>query len=477
MNSVVERQWQNMSQIMRAILVHARLSNHFYHFAGKYAKDILNVLPAKNLLDHNGNPTTPHFKAFRTKPKIGSFRVFGCPASFKRYTATTRRTQNQQASRGIFIGFPNNQAGWLFYTEKPIGSRHLHISHDATFDENFDSALVFDANPFKGSIAIRRTPAATQMQSFNEQTPTENTGSVTDTIATLPHPQSEEGNEQDESVTENISVINDPAENITDQLENEVENEFENENEIEPDIIENTIHENRYPSRKRRRNPIYFPDEPLNEQQETEEQAMFTTETITFNPQTERMDSSLDKFKNLIIPEFAEAYSAIQKESEEPIDLYLPEPQGIKSMLRLPPKQRTAWLKAYRSELKNLIIDNNTFEIETPKHGEKVIPTKPVCRAKQTQNGKLDKLKVREVARGDLERREENEDTWSPGSSTSGVRMHLAQAAKAGRTPKQADFIAAYLKQEYEVVTSYDSLQNSQITSPNTANGSESHYD
>jgi hypothetical protein len=173
---------------------------------------------------------------------------------------------------------------------------------------------------------------------------------------------------------------------------------------------------------------------------------MFTTETITFNPQTERMDSSLDKFKNLIIPEFAEAYSTIQKESEEPIDLYLPEPQGIKSMLRLPPKQRTAWLKAYRSELKNLIIDNNTFEIETPKHGEKVIPTKPVCRAKQTQNGKLDKLKVREVARGDLERREENEDTWSPGSSTSGVRMHLAQAAKAGRTPKQADFIAAYLQ-------------------------------
>jgi urease alpha subunit len=64
MNSVVERQWQNISQIMRSILVHARLSNHFYHFAGKYAKDILNVLPSKNLLDDAGNPTTPHFKSF-----------------------------------------------------------------------------------------------------------------------------------------------------------------------------------------------------------------------------------------------------------------------------------------------------------------------------------------------------------------------------------------------------------------------------
>ena len=72
-------------------------------------------------------------------------------------------------------------------------------------------------------------------------------------------------------------------------------------------------------------------------------------------------------------------------------------------MLRLPPKQRNAWLKAYRSELKNLIEDNETFSIETPKPGKKLVPTKPVFRAKQTQDGVLNKLKVREVARGDLE--------------------------------------------------------------------------
>jgi hypothetical protein len=32
------------------------------------AKDIINVLPAKNLLDDNGDPTTPHFKAFGVTP-------------------------------------------------------------------------------------------------------------------------------------------------------------------------------------------------------------------------------------------------------------------------------------------------------------------------------------------------------------------------------------------------------------------------
>jgi hypothetical protein len=67
-------------------------------------------------------------------------------------------------------------------------------------------------------------------------------------------------------------------------------------------------------------------------------------------------------------------------------------------------------LKAYRLELKNLIIDNKTFAKETPQPGDKVIPTnKPVARAKQTHDGYLDKLKMREVARGgDLERRDDN---------------------------------------------------------------------
>jgi hypothetical protein len=107
-----------------------------------------------------GNPTTPYFKAFRTKPKIGNFCLFGCPASFKRHTALTHRTQVQQATRAIFIGFPSNQAGWLFYTEDKNRTMHIHVSYDATFDENFDTALIFDTHPFQGSLAICRAPTS-----------------------------------------------------------------------------------------------------------------------------------------------------------------------------------------------------------------------------------------------------------------------------------------------------------------------------
>lgn len=137
---------------------HPRTHPHIkplYHFAAKYVTDIINVLPSKNLLDHNGNPTTPYFLAFCHKPKIGNYCIFGCPTSFKRYTAQTDHTQTQQATRGIFIGFPSNQAGWLFYTENAIGTHHIHESHDATFDEFFDSTLVFNKHPFQGSLATR----------------------------------------------------------------------------------------------------------------------------------------------------------------------------------------------------------------------------------------------------------------------------------------------------------------------------------
>jgi hypothetical protein len=76
------------------------------------------------------------------------------------------------------------------------------VSYDATFDENFDSALVFDTHPFQGSIAIRRAPTSnpSQLENFNEQEPTQSTGSITDFTNTVLPQQTEEGSE--ESVTD-----------------------------------------------------------------------------------------------------------------------------------------------------------------------------------------------------------------------------------------------------------------------------------
>ena len=43
----------------------------------------MNVLPAKNLYDKDGNPTTPFCSMTTKKPVIGNFRIFGCPAVWK----------------------------------------------------------------------------------------------------------------------------------------------------------------------------------------------------------------------------------------------------------------------------------------------------------------------------------------------------------------------------------------------------------
>ena len=61
----------------------------YWHFAIRYAVSIVNVLPAKSLTLPDGSPTCPITLAFGNKPKIGNFRVFGCPAAIKHYTATT----------------------------------------------------------------------------------------------------------------------------------------------------------------------------------------------------------------------------------------------------------------------------------------------------------------------------------------------------------------------------------------------------
>jgi hypothetical protein len=110
--------------------------------------------------------------------------------------------QTQQATRAIFIGFPSNQAGWLFYTEEKIGTMHIHVSYDATFDENFDSTLVFDTHPFQGSIAIRCTPTSnpSQLETFHEQEPSQSTGSITDFNDNALPQQTKEGSK--ESVTD-----------------------------------------------------------------------------------------------------------------------------------------------------------------------------------------------------------------------------------------------------------------------------------
>ena len=145
------------------------------------------------------------------------------------------------------------------------------------------------------------------------------------------------------------------------------------------------------------------------------------------------------------------SFAMIEAESEannsgQAVDLYLPEPKSVRTLMKLPEKVRRDWLSAVKHELKNLIT-NQTFNIkEKPKLGEQVIPTMIVFKAKTNSPGKLDKLKARCCARGDLQKELPDEDNWSSCIAQRTLRMFIAFITKKGRRSKQLDFIGAYLQ-------------------------------
>jgi hypothetical protein len=130
------------------------------------------------------------------------------------------------------------------------GSSHIHVSRDATFDETFDSALVFDKHPFQGSLALRRTPAATELESFNDQAPQHSTGSITDSTNVLPKHHNAEV-EDPESI---LNLFDTNELDIPDPALKTIINPQDS-NEQTP----------RYPQRIRRRNPLYLEDSGTNE--------------------------------------------------------------------------------------------------------------------------------------------------------------------------------------------------------------------
>ena len=160
-NAFVERAYGTASRMARSMLVKAHLPIAFYHLALQYSCKKMRVLPAKGLLDSEGKPTTTYAILHGKKPRIGRFKVFGCPCVFKRYapnsdgSKTTDFKQLQKGSRGIFVGFPEDQAGWLVYVPEKISGSHVVVSMDVAFDQYFVSGINATKTEFDGSQTVR----------------------------------------------------------------------------------------------------------------------------------------------------------------------------------------------------------------------------------------------------------------------------------------------------------------------------------
>ena len=122
-------------------MVHARFSEAYVHFSLMYTTyHIFSVLPIKDLINEDGDPTTPQKLATGTKPSVSHIRVLFCPCVVRKATAHFQKKalnishQAQKGFCGIFVGIPQYQKGYLMYVPS---TRKIIFLYDVVFDDFF----------------------------------------------------------------------------------------------------------------------------------------------------------------------------------------------------------------------------------------------------------------------------------------------------------------------------------------------------
>ena len=88
MNGKVEVTRITLRTVAHSLMLHARVLEVYVHFALMYTTDhIFPVLPIKDLINEDGNPTTPHKLATDTKPSVSYLCVLIFPCVVRKATA------------------------------------------------------------------------------------------------------------------------------------------------------------------------------------------------------------------------------------------------------------------------------------------------------------------------------------------------------------------------------------------------------
>ena len=414
----------------RSMLVRAHLPPCFYHFALKYACKILRVLPGKGLMDVDGNPTTTYAILHGKKPRIGRFKVFGCPCVFKKYApmyegkSSTKFTQLQRGCRGIFVGFPEDQAGWLIYIPEKLEGASLVISSDVTFDQFFVSSSKGLEQEFKHSQHVKNLGRSGGRRGEIS----ESTGDISNLCEyTESHWGTNETFDSEHTVNENNSVktFTDPNNPFSSLNENESESESESEDNGKVPELEDTMDYS-----DTRGSGIIDGVRRSRRLVDNEGTSMLAQE------RTEQLDSDIESIF-AVLREMA---------ARDDIDIspYLPEPRNYRQIMQCPDGIQKDWIKSVYKEIK-FLIENETFRKgEAPTADDEIIPAIMVFKAKITSKGFLDKLKARCVARGDLQEKSAPEETWAPCVFGRTFKMFVCMAVRFLRIIKQLDFIGAF---------------------------------
>ena len=107
MNGQVQVTWRTLRTVAHSLMVHVRVPEVYVHFALIYTTDhTFPVLPVKDLINEDSNPTTPHKLATGTKPSVSHLRVLFCVCVVRKATAHVEtKTLNMlhQAQKGFAV--------------------------------------------------------------------------------------------------------------------------------------------------------------------------------------------------------------------------------------------------------------------------------------------------------------------------------------------------------------------------------------
>ena len=88
MNGQVEVTCRTLRTVAHALMVHARVPEVYVHFTLMYTTDhIFPVIPIKDLINEDGDLTTPHKLATGTNPSVSHLRVSFFPCVVRKATA------------------------------------------------------------------------------------------------------------------------------------------------------------------------------------------------------------------------------------------------------------------------------------------------------------------------------------------------------------------------------------------------------
>ena len=78
---------RTLCTVSHSLMVHARVPEVYVHFTLMYMTDhIYPVLPIKDIIKEDGDPTTPHKLATGKKPSVSHLRVLFCSCAVRKAT-------------------------------------------------------------------------------------------------------------------------------------------------------------------------------------------------------------------------------------------------------------------------------------------------------------------------------------------------------------------------------------------------------